>query len=198
MGLGKQIEPDPWPWTTSNAHSSEACHSLACAWFMKEVWSMSDAGWVNREKFAFAYIFYGGFIRNYQFFSPRYCRTHNVRVCLYIVYIACGSASLYIKTLYFFLTVLALSAAATIANIKIRYDAKTRYIWDTLHMCVLQYLKQWPRKASASIVLASRASGCLLYTQTPKNQPSGHPNFGVSNFLKCKFQACNWRFFTSI
>ena len=31
-----------------------------------------------------------------------YCRTHNVRVCLYIAYIACGSALLYIKTLYFF------------------------------------------------------------------------------------------------
>ena len=30
-------------------------------------------------------------------------RTHNVRVCLYIAYIACGSASLCIKTLYFFL-----------------------------------------------------------------------------------------------
>ena len=53
-----------------------------------------------------------------------YCRTHNVRVCLYIAYIACGSALLYIKTLYFFLTVL-LSVAATIANTKIRYDAKT-------------------------------------------------------------------------
>ena len=33
----------------------------------------------------------------------QYCRTHSVRVCLYIAYIACGSASLYIKTLYFFL-----------------------------------------------------------------------------------------------
>ena len=53
-----------------------------------------------------------------------YCRTHNVSVCLYIAYIACGSALLYINTLYFFLTVLALSAAATVANIKIRYDAK--------------------------------------------------------------------------
>ena len=31
-----------------------------------------------------------------------YCRTHNVSVCLYIAYIACGSPSLYIKTLYFF------------------------------------------------------------------------------------------------
>ena len=53
-----------------------------------------------------------------------YCRTRNFRVCLYIAYLACGSASLYIKTLYFFITVLALSAAAIFANIKIRYDAK--------------------------------------------------------------------------
>ena len=30
-----------------------------------------------------------------------YCRTHNLRVCLYIEHIACGSASLYIKMLYF-------------------------------------------------------------------------------------------------
>ena len=43
---------------------------------------------------------------------------------VYMKYIAFGSASLYIKTLYFFLTVLALSAAATVANIKTRYDAK--------------------------------------------------------------------------
>ena len=55
----------------------------------------------------------------------RYCRTPNVSVCLYIAYIARRSASLYIKTLYFFLTVLVLSAAATVANIKIRYDGKT-------------------------------------------------------------------------
>ena len=54
-----------------------------------------------------------------------YCRIHNVHVCLYIAYIACGSASLYIKTLYFFFCTLALSAAATVADIKIRYDAKT-------------------------------------------------------------------------
>ena len=59
------------------------------------------------------------------FLKFEYCRTHNVSVCLYIAYIACGSASLYIKTLYFFLTVLALAAAATVANIEIRYDAKT-------------------------------------------------------------------------
>ena len=68
-----------------------------------------------------------------------YCRTHNVRVCLYIAYIiACGSASLFIKTLYFFLTVLALSAAATVANIKIRYDAKTPQfaIFGTRVICV--------------------------------------------------------------
>ena len=67
-----------------------------------------------------------------------YCRTHNVRVCLYIAYIACGSASLFIKTLYFFLTVLALSAAATVANIKIRYDAKNHQfaIFGTRVICV--------------------------------------------------------------
>ena len=57
--------------------------------------------------------------------SAYYCRAHNVRVRLYIAYIACGSASLYIKTLYFFFCTLALSVAATVANIKIRYDAKT-------------------------------------------------------------------------
>ena len=66
-----------------------------------------------------------------------YCRTHNCRICLYIAYIACGSNSLYIETLYFFLTVLALSAG----NIKIRYDAKTSQfsIFWTRHICVLQY-----------------------------------------------------------
>ena len=53
-----------------------------------------------------------------------YCRTYNVSVCLYVAYIACGSVSLYIKTLYFLLIVLALSAAAAVATIKIRYDAK--------------------------------------------------------------------------
>ena len=63
---------------------------------------------------------------------------HNLRVCLYIAYIACGSALLYIKTLYFFLTVLALSAAATVANIKIHYDAKTPQfaIFGTRVICV--------------------------------------------------------------
>ena len=57
---------------------------------------------------------------------------------LYIAYIACGSASLYMKTLYFFLIVLVLSAAATGANIKIRYDAKTRHfaIFGTRVICV--------------------------------------------------------------
>ena len=67
-----------------------------------------------------------------------YCRTRNVHVCLYIAYIACGSASLYIKTLYFFLTVLALAAVATVAKIKIRYDAKTPQfaIFGTRVICV--------------------------------------------------------------
>ena len=67
-----------------------------------------------------------------------YCRTCNVSVCLYIAYIACGSASLYIKTLYFYLTVLVLSAAATVANIKICYDAKIPQfaIFGTRGTCV--------------------------------------------------------------
>ena len=49
----------------------------------------------------------------------------NVRVCLYIAYIACGSALLYIETMYLFLAVLALSAAAIVNNIKICFDGKT-------------------------------------------------------------------------
>ena len=61
---------------------------------------------------------------SYHRVTSNYCRTHNVSVCLYIAYIACGSASLYIKTLYFFLTVLALSVAATVANITTRYEVK--------------------------------------------------------------------------
>ena len=49
-----------------------------------------------------------------------YCRTHNLCVCLYIAYIACGSASLYIKTLYFFICTSFMLAVATVANLKIR------------------------------------------------------------------------------
>ena len=60
----------------------------------------------------------------YCHFPSDILRTNAVEHTIY-AYIACGSASLYAQTLYFFLTVLALSAAATVANIKIRYDAKT-------------------------------------------------------------------------
>ena len=57
----------------------------------------------------------------------------------------CGSASLYIKTLCYFVTVLALSAAATVANVKIRYDAKTPQfaIFGTRVICVF-YSNQNP------------------------------------------------------
>ena len=70
--------------------------------------------------------------------ADSYCRTHNLSGCLYIAYIVCGSASLYIKTLNFFFYTLALSAAATVANIKIRYDAKTPQfgIFGTRNICV--------------------------------------------------------------
>ena len=72
-----------------------------------------------------------------------YCRTHNVSICLYIAYIACSSTSLYIKMLYVFLTVLALSAVATVANIKIRYDVKTPQfaIFETRVICVFYSIK---------------------------------------------------------
>ena len=85
-----------------------------------------------------------------------YCRTHNIRVCLYII--VCGSASLYIKTLYFFHTVLALSAAATVANIKIRYDAKTPQfaIFGTPVICVFysrSIFKHFPKKCFGLKVL---------------------------------------------
>ena len=70
--------------------------------------------------------------------SEVYCRTHNLRVCLYIAYIACGSASLYIKMLYFFICTFFMLGAATVANIKIRHDAKTPQftIFGTRVICV--------------------------------------------------------------
>ena len=57
---------------------------------------------------------------------------------VYIAYVACGSASLYIKTLYFFICTFFMVAASTVANIKIRYDAKTRQfiIFGTRVICV--------------------------------------------------------------
>ena len=48
------------------------------------------------------------------------------------------------------------------------------------------------------IVLASRASGRHLDTQTLKNHPAGHPKSLGRNFSKCQFQAFNRIIFTSI
>ena len=42
-----------------------------------------------------------------------------------MAYKACGSASLYIKTLYFLSVLWRCHTAATVANLKIRYVAKT-------------------------------------------------------------------------
>ena len=58
------------------------------------------------------------------------------------------------KTLYFFLTVLALSAAATVANIKIRYDAKTPQfaIFGTRVICVF-YSIRWSAIIGKSMVV---------------------------------------------
>ena len=79
---------------------------------------------------------------------------------LFIAYIACGSASLYIEMLYFFLTVLALSAAARVANIKIRYDAKTPQlaIFGTHVICMFYcseviYLNNSSRKYLEEILI---------------------------------------------
>ena len=73
-----------------------------------------------------------------------YCRTHNLGVCLYIAYIACCSASRVYKNAVFFFCTLALSASATAANIKIRYDAKTPQfaIFGIRVICVFYCLYQ--------------------------------------------------------
>ena len=96
-------------------------------------------------------------IQNYTF---SYCRTHTLRVCLYIAYIACGSALLYMKRLYFFFCTLALSAAATVNNIKIRYDAKTPQfaIFGTRVICVF-YSRLHLRLISYSTVLGHNPAG---------------------------------------
>ena len=60
-----------------------------------------------------------------------------------------------LKTLYFFLTVLALSAAATVANIRIRYNAKTLQfaIFGTRVICVFY-----------SILIVRVGIGTLVFT----------------------------------
>ena len=62
---------------------------------------------------------------------------------VYISYIACGSASLYIKTPYFFIFTFFMLTAATVANIKIRYDAKTPQcaIFGTGVICVFHSIQ---------------------------------------------------------
>ena len=45
--------------------------------------------------------------------------------------------------------------------------------------------------SSQTMVLASRASGCLLDAETLKKLPSGHPKDVVRNFLKWQSQAYN-------
>ena len=66
--------------------------------------------------------------------------------------------SLCIKTLYFFPTVLVLSAAATVANIKICYDAKVPQfaIFGTRVICVLQYFDFNPSNAEATNAISKR------------------------------------------
>ena len=52
-------------------------------------------------------------------------------VYIYISYVAFGSASLYIKMLYFFSCTLALSVAASATNMLWCENSPIRYIWDT-------------------------------------------------------------------
>ena len=80
------------------------------------------------------------------------------------VYIACRSALLYIKTLFFFLTVLALSAAATVANIKIGYDAKTPQfaIFGKRVICVFYSIAKWNHMLCKLYI--NRRVHCVFYS----------------------------------
>ena len=108
-----------------------------------------------------------------------YCRRHNVSVCLYIAYIACGSASLYIKTLLFFLTVLALSAAAIVANIKIRYDVKipqfaifgTRVIY-VFTVCAQIHFPMHMEVHEGLKLEGAGSPGLLFYSQISAGSPN--------------------------
>ena len=54
---------------------------------------------------------------------------------------------------------------------------------------IISYQPNWTAAAKGlSSVLASKASGCHLETQTLNNYPSGHPNISLSIFLKCRFR----------
>ena len=48
-----------------------------------------------------------------------------------------------------------------------------------------------------TIVLVSRASWCLLDTQTIKDQPSAHPNFFGLGFVRISFSNIYLNFFSS-
>ena len=87
-----------------------------------------------------------------------YLKSANVRVCLYITYIACGSASLYIKTL-FFSSVLWHCQRCLCRYIKTRYDAKTPQfaIFGTRVICVFYSIE-------------CLNSSCSLFFQTPKDK----------------------------
>ena len=50
----------------------------------------------------------------------------------------------------------------------------------------------------SNYVLASRASGCHLGTQTLKNPTSGHPITFVTVFKKCQLQANDLEYFSSV
>ena len=132
------------------------------------------------------------------YYFERYCKTHNVRVCLYIAYIACGSALLCIKTLYFFLTVLALSVAATVANIKIHYDAKTPQfpIFGTLVMCVFYSIDKTIKDSFvceiSQLMLFLKMTQCLrMYSTVYCISATKTLYFSTSPYT-CYSPTCNW------
>ena len=83
------------------------------------------------------------------------------------------------------------------------------FVWDSKWMAIIREWKpilNGPDRSGErrenkiiphDIVLASRASGHLLDTQTLKNHPSGHPNYFVKNFLKCHSHAFKFFFVIS-
>ena len=129
-------------------------------------------------------------------YDEEYCRTHNVRVCLYIAYIACGSASLYMKTLYFFICTLALSAAATVANIS--YDAKTPQfaIFGTRVICVfystciqiVTIIQIWPIGVYLGYLLSSLFTG----------MPYSHAHLGMNGLIQRKARVNSFKYYLPI
>ena len=122
--------------------------------------------------------------------------TKCTRLFTYIAYIACGSASLCIKTLYFFICTFFMLAAATVANIKIRYDAKAPQfaIFGTRVICVLYSISfkgyvtpliaspvTWCRYIGKIATLYRIVFSCLAF---PRNVLQQISTFSLLSFIR--------------